>query len=701
MKNTLLTISLMLLMNSSFAQTKTEEQPPSQKEMEEMMKAMQQGMEAMSPEDKKAMEEMGFKIPSMNTIPALTDEQLQQGFDELSRLVPEKDLARIASIPKTPLTKSSLPAYLVATDAKVILQIKPQSKSKGDEIYKLIKAEHNSAIETGNAAAGLWMMGRVELAIYIMGKACIDDPSNTNNLNNYASMLSMSGAEQLSIPILDNISRSFPQNSTILNNLGQAWFGLGDVDKSEKYLDSTIRIYAYHPQANFTKSFIEENKGNVQAAIESAKRSIKSGYSNEKETRLNKLGYDLDSKDIYWDKPMPQDPLGLEKFKWPELPVNVDQSEVLEKEWDAFTESCSIEMDNLRAQQEKLEEAWLIIQQSRSQYLLEASRKGQYASLFPPMANKAFVKLKYLVDDSDGHLSFSNQQKMDAILEAKSQADDLEEVLRNQNKILNDKYEDKFGEGKANPFEAACADYNSATNAFLFAVNVPLQQKINDYLKFLRRSLNNQIYYDQYTMWPEEFELAKVTAKIRWLGAISGIVGYFKDKNFYCQKSEALPEKFKLQEFDDVHCEYHSELKLPIGKINVDCSRVTSELDLKVIKLGLKQNMEKETFGDQFMNCSVEAGIGTSVGVNSGVLKAEAAIGGAIRMEFDRTGLSDVIVKTEAGVSLGTDIIDGGSKAGVGVSDLSVDVGIKGQISLVSGKSSVESTGLLDGVFKK
>jgi hypothetical protein len=124
-------------------------------------------------------------------------------------------------------------------------------------------------------------------------------------------------------------------------------------------------------------------------------------------------------------------------------------------------------------------------------------------------------------------------------------------------------------------------------------------------------------------------------------------------------------------------------------------------LDLKIIKLGLKQNMEKETFGDQFMSGSVEIGVGTSAGFNSGILKAEAALSGALRAEFDRTGLTDVIITTEAGVSMGTDIIDGGSMAGAGVSDLSVEVGVEGQISLVSGKSSVESTGLLDGVFKK
>lgn len=373
----LIALSILLLISNTHAQSKPKEKAPAGNEMEEMMKAAQKELDNLSPEDKKAMQEMGVNMPSMKTIPKLTDPLLQNGNESNERIVPQKDDARIASISKTPLTNVALPGFLSETHKKVVMLLKQQSQAKGEEIYQLIKAQHNSAAETGNTAAGLWMMGKAELAIYVMGKSCVDDPSNTNNLNNYASMLSMAGAEQLSIPILNNLNKRFPKNSTILNNIGQAWFGLGDIDKSKTYLDSTIRIYAYHPQANFTKSFIEESKGNKQAAIEAAKCSIKSGYSNEKENRLYKLGYDLDSKDLYWDKPMPQDPLGMEKFKWPGFPTNVNQSEVLEKEWDAFKSVCRKELENLNGQQKKLEEAWAAIRQVRSQQLLKAGPKGK------------------------------------------------------------------------------------------------------------------------------------------------------------------------------------------------------------------------------------------------------------------------------------------------------------------------------------
>lgn len=709
----LLFFSICVLFSISYTQSQTKTKPPEkapeQQDIQQMMKDAQMQLDSISPEDKKMMEDMGVKLPSLNNMPTVTDQQLQAGLNAESTIVPEKDIARIASISKTPLTASLLPAFLATINAKVILLLKPESRSKGEEIYQIIKAEHNSVTETGNAAIGLWMMGKAELAIHVMAKTCEADPSNVNNLSNYAAMLSMAGAEQLSIPLLNNLNKRFPKNSTILNNIGQAWFGLGDIDKSSTYLDSTIRIFGAHPQANLTKSFIEESKGNKRGAIDAALQSIKSGYSTEKENRLYKLGYDLDSKDLSWDKPMPQDPLGLEKFNWPDFPLNVNQSDVLEKKWDAFRSVCNDEIENLNDQQEKLMDAWETIRQARTQQLLKASQKGQNGSLFPPLASKAMKKLDYLVNDKDGHFAFAAQQKNEAISAANIAMEQLSNVLQLKIDGLNENYGKKFGEGKANPFGDACADYNEANSAFLDSANTMLKQTQGDYLNFMRRKLNDQIYYAQYTKWPEEFEVEKVTAKIQWLGLISGQTVMFKDRSNYCQKeAEVEPGRGVLQDFDDVHCEYHSELKLPVGSINVDCSRVTSKLDLKMIKLGLKQNMEKgtndgsvmENFADQFMSCSVEVGASASAGVNLGPLKAEASVGGSLGVEVDRTGITDVVARGSAAVSAGTDIISGGSKAGVGVSDVSIEAGVEGQISIMSGKSSAEGTGVLSGAFK-
>ncbi|HTE26460.1 tetratricopeptide repeat protein [Flavitalea sp.] len=706
----LLISTVLLAATVSFAQTKpkqkAEEKPPTQKEIQGMMKEMQGAMDGMSAEDKKAMDSMGIKMPDMKviqkTVAGIKDGQLQKAYEDENRIVPIKDVSRIASISKTPITNVTMAAFILTAHGKVFMQLKPASKTKGEEVYKLIKAQYNSDVATGNTAAGLWMMGKAELALYVMGKACQDNPQNTDNLNNYASMLSMSGGEQLSIPILNYVNRQFPKNSTVLNNIGQAWFGLGDIDKANAYLDSGIRLYAYHPQANYTKSFIEESKGNKAAAIETAKRSVKKGYTLKKEDRLNKLGYKLKSDDLNWNRPMPADVLGLEKFRWPDYPQDVALSELLEKEWSVFKAACQDEMNALRGQQTKLEAEMTAANQKRLTQLLQAGQKGKWVDPFPPLAPMAMVKLKYLVDGKDGQLANSYQQKVVALGNVYLNTEQAEKNLSQRLVSVREKYEDKFGEGKPNPFKDACKDENDALNIFLTSTNQSLEQTSRVYLNFLRRKLNDEVYYYQYTMWPEEFEVAKVQAKITWLGSIHGQKVMFKNESNWCQGEVVVKEKpFKLVAFDDVHCEYHSQLTLGPGTINVDCGRMTTQLDLKMVKLGLKQDMDKETFGDQFMSCSIEVGVGASAGIDVGPLKAEASIGAALGVEIDRNGISDVVIKTSAGVSVGTDIIKDGSMAGVGVSDLSVEVGVKGQVSIISGKSSIESTGLLSGITKQ
>ena len=73
MKNYLLALILLLSISAAFAQTGkkplAKEKPPTQKEMDDMMKEMKNAMDEMSPEDKKAMDSMGIKMPDMKMAP--------------------------------------------------------------------------------------------------------------------------------------------------------------------------------------------------------------------------------------------------------------------------------------------------------------------------------------------------------------------------------------------------------------------------------------------------------------------------------------------------------------------------------------------------------------------------------------------------------------------------------------------------------
>ncbi|HYF30219.1 MAG TPA: hypothetical protein VD993_03775 [Chitinophagaceae bacterium] len=719
MKKTFLLVIVLVTAVAAFTQPKPKpkEKPPTQKEIAEMMKEMQAAMDELSPEDKKMMDSMGIKMPDVKTIQknisGISDAQLKKAFEDEYRVVPLKDRERIASISKAPVTPATLTAYLQAAYERLNAQLKPREFG-GDQVYAAVKEKYQTPTAVGNAAVGCWMMGKPRLALYLANRACKDDPADADNLNNFAAFLTMGGAEELAIPLLNHLNKQFPQNSTILNNLGQAWFGLGDVDKAGKYLDSTIRIYAYHPQANLTKSLIDESKGNMQAAIEAVKRSIAEAYSIEKENRLSKMNYKLKTEDITWNKPMPQDPLGLEKFNWPAYPVTVAESELLEAEWKAFKKKCSDDIAELEQQKNALEQQVTKAKELLAKQLMEAGPKGLVIDPMPRFAYKAMAKLGYMVNDKDGHMAYAYQEKLEALADANIQAARFDETLLARLRELEKIYEDQFGEGKANPFGAACADDTRAKDNYLNAANSVLRETFNDFIGFMRRKINDEAYYYQYTMWPEEFELAKLNAKLMWLNLISSQNVKFKNKSPWCNsgnKAEGKP--FKLSKFDDLHCRYKDTLYIPLGMITSSCSKLTGKLDLDFVKLGMttKQgDRDDESFMDQFQNCSIEIGIKKKASIGEGPLKAEAKVGVSAFVEIDKTGITDAGVKAVADLQVGTNVVrENGVKIepvkdmstlGPSAGDQSVTIiGTEAKISVLSG-FTVSGRGVLKGMKK-
>ena len=720
MKKCLLAFVFLLVMVAGFSQVKPtkKEKPPTAKEMEEMQKELDKAMKEMSPEDKRMMDSMGIKMPSMPTMPKMTDKQIATAFEEESRIVPVKDVARIGRISKQPLTNTAIPTYLNTVHADIITKLDPYVNESGEKIYQWVKKEYQSATATGNAAVGFWMMGKPEIAIYIMSKACMDDPADADNLNNFSALLTMAGAEQHAIPLLENLNRRYPKNTTILNNIGQAWFGLGEIGMAEKYLDSCIRIYTSHSQANMTKSLIDESKGDKQHAVEALKRSIKEGYSMEKENRLNKFGYKLKGDDLGWDKPMPQDPLGLEKFNWPEYPFTVVASEGLEKEWRAFIDECQLEISELTAMQSRLEQEMMTATQKRMQQVLQAGQQGVMIDPLPRFAPKAVIKLKYLVDGKDGKLDFDYQKRGEALAQSRISVAGFEDKYEKELQLVKDKYEELFGEGKPNPFAAACADENKVKDAFLKEANGLILSENKAFLEFMRRMYNDRMYYCQYTMWPEEFELAKVQTKISWLNLIKDQGVKFLNKSDWCRyDSVAAPQKTKLGQFEDMHCNYHSELKLGVGTINSDCSKLTAKLDLYLLKntLGIEVvklkwttkegDRDDESFIDQFQSARVELGAKKGVGYGQGPFRAEAKAGAAGFVEIDRHGISDagIILTAEAKLASnfikpteGTKQIADNSLGPVKDPSLSL-IGAETKISIQSGFTA-EGKGILKGM---
>src|SRR5258706_1284033 len=251
---------------------------------------------------KKQVEVMGGVTRGISRVTDKTIKTAVEGEGQSGIAV--KDESRINTLPKKTLTDAELLIYVQKVQVAFDKRISVSQKKNAKQLYDEINSKEKSPGESGNNAMLCWLAGSNDMALWIMGKACVDDPTNADNLSNYASLLSMVGGEHIAVPIFENLAAKFPGNTTIMNNLGQAWYGLGDKDKAKQYLSGTVRLMAAHPYANETICGIAEAENDPGESIESMKRSLKEDYTTEKEAELTRRGYHVKFEDFEFKYPI-------------------------------------------------------------------------------------------------------------------------------------------------------------------------------------------------------------------------------------------------------------------------------------------------------------------------------------------------------------------------------------------------------------
>ncbi len=705
------------------------EKPPSKEGMAEMLKEMEKEMENMDPEEKKTLDSLGFKMPDFKsvrkTVSGMSQADINKYHEESRLVVPAKDGARIAMVQKLPpVADANMPSYLqnIMEDIKDVYG--STKVALCEKILDWARAQYPEPSSLGTAATGLLAMGKIEPALFIMGTAVMADPKDVNLISNFGAMISMAGGEQLSIPLLNYANSKVPDHPTILNNLGQAWFGLGDLKNAENFLNKALAIYPMHAQANLTKSYIEFAKGNTQAAVEAAKHSIKEEYSHDADRWLEDLDYEITVDDIGWDFPMKADNLGLAGFNSPDYPFNIDDCPRLAVTWETFREKISIEIAKLEEEEDVLEAK---VEKMLPQRLPEG--------VFPPTMLKAHLRLGRTVAYTENPLLSQWERLNERIGQMDKRKEEYEERIHEKWVSLDKKYKDLFGEGKPNPSEAACKDYNLLLSERLAEVNGLYKTVYGDYIRFMIKKLNDETYYNKYTKWPEQYDLSVVRAKLTWLGLLNSQQVLFLTRSIYCT-DEIVKSKDSgtLKNFDDVACQYKTELKLIFGKITSQCSILKAELDIslpKEFKLeALKGSIETRMADkdntpwlDEVTKFSMEMGMKKGIGFGSGPVRVDGKAGGAVYVNYERGKPVDYGLKLSADVKVGTNIVKNQQgtakppsmwddkvieniKAGKGydgssgpLKDAAITIiGVEAQVSLVQGAPSVTGKGILSGL---
>lgn len=582
--------------------------------------------------------------------------------------VPKRDDARIASIPSRVLHDEEIPNYVRKTAALVEAKLGPEIRSAGESVLREIRKKSREPVAVENGAIGMYAVGNLRMALYLMGKAALASPSDPNTLNNYAALLSMGRAEQRAIVILRNLESKFPNDPTVLNNVGQAWFGLGDIDRADQYLSRVIRLRPGHSQANFTKSVIEEKKGNKNAAKESMKRSLKSGYGDDKVGQLERLGYEPNAADIGWDVPPKEDPLKLHQFLYLIPPYTQDAKE----QWRAFREAMGEARRSMDETQEALDPAQ---QEEARRIRLEMMAGKKRAS---PVAIRHTLKF----------ITYGRHEELLAEMKRRDQEDrhDYEKVdaMRLRLKAILD-----------NP-NIECETMHKAVKRFVEDANAIWSNMQSEARLYQRiRWLEEYANYFRYLPGGGEaqYQYAIAGLKARFLGMLEGL--RYEDETStpqveLCSPGQAAQKKrIELPHFEDLHCESKFSLWFPgIGTIRGDCHYLETEFSAFFLGGSTKENLLTGEFERGTVEVNVD--IGKSEGNPSANFKAGMGAKAGAFLEFNENGITDagITAMAEAGLGLDTDDVS---------NPLGVSAGATARMGINSGVS-ITGEGVLDGM---
>lgn len=675
------------------AQKKPAEKAPTQKEMQDMLKQAQQllnaTMKELTPEQQRIIDSLGIPIPDMNKaakkVATVTDKQLKNAAEEDGRIVPKKNTAKIAGIP-APVSTANMSSYLSMVQSKTASLLPAAVKTVGAQIYAAVSTR--SVYDQGTTAAALWMMGKPETAFYVMGKACAADPLQTDNLSNYAAMLSMLGAQDLALPILQNLNTRFPVNSTILNNIGQAWFGLGDMAKSEKYIDSAIRIYAYHTQANFTKCLIEESKGNKPEAIKAMKRSMKKAYTQEKEAKLKSLGYTPNENDFTIPGVKPADPLNLGGFTPPAFPKSVIECITLGQQWKGYREGIDEEGARLVSKLLIADKNARVQAKQRINTDMAAVKAkianpdaSDATTATPLYASRAAIIMRRIKENFDRESAEFGKKFADYLTGMDQMYKTKYENIMDD---LREKDLEQTGEGKPNI--DFCPKYQAASDDYLVEVNGHREALYKEFLRLESDYINDAAYWGMYIEYPEDYESYKLGLMAQWLKDLKNVqsgMDFISITKYVCKPPEKKGKGGVLQKFDDVNCKNKSSFWTPVGTMEMNCSQWTTTLELGIVSVTLKQDMDRAE-GDQLENCTVTLGPKIGKEVKLGPVTVGATVGVGVGVEISRNGRPDVFL-------IGT--VEGSAEIG---GPVNVTAGVEGRISVISGTGSISGTGILN-----
>lgn len=258
---------------------------------------------------------------------------------------PVKDIKRLSLIPSRPPTRIEMTASLQQS----IQQIKKGIPAPTIEAIQT--AVNTLTVEQINdKAIAEFYYDDPKAGVLMLMETTVKDPDEINLMNNLAAMLNLCGVEQKSIPILQYCLQKVPNSSILLNNIGQAYLGLGDLQKAGNFLDQCLAIDALNVEANHSKGMLHYYKKEYDAAmsyfekelsVAMRRSTIAMAYKMGKKFNLRKLAAgrnrNPNQKDFFEE-------ITLGKFSLPDFPSSAKDIIERKNELNAYTASVQAEL---------------------------------------------------------------------------------------------------------------------------------------------------------------------------------------------------------------------------------------------------------------------------------------------------------------------------------------------------------------------
>jgi len=582
----------------------------------------------------------------------------------------------------TPTIKtSSMAINMTAANRQEILKKllydiqKNLTPSQLQEIEDLSRSAGGDALELADMGVLLYYKGLKAIGFWCLAQAASFQPDNDYILNNLTGILNMGGAAPRSLPILRYLVKKYPNNSTVLNNLGQAWYAMGELQKSKAVLDSCLRISPHHPQANYTRAAIAEKEGKNGEAAAFIQKSLKGAYNDETENFARKKGVKIDwGNTINRKRPTDEVYVNPLKFRPPPQCENENTAGELEGLWQAWSIAVEKAVQQVEGGLEESSANYEMFME-----VLENNPDKVPAIPSGIISQKASLLYKVYLEKL-GTFSEEANNYFENKYEKEKQAIEIE--LEEAHGRIRQKYATMEGEGKGSFSNQRCAEINQASNQYLQKM-ASLNNDFNDRFAEPIRLLQIELMYWSLLL-PEPSYLREMKYYQHALFAVQPLL--MPSEFIYpCEENKNLRSAPWEEENMEVYCPISFKIKIIVIKVTGDCSK----FELEVEAGGLLAGFERD-----FVNkkSTIAFGAGASLDLkneNSAGISQNVKVPGIIPEFVDVTG-AGVGVKLQGFVEIGPDgvISDGGMRMEGSLEGALTDKGdikIGGKIGVNSG----------------